>query len=170
MQEYFNSLQDNETWELVSLPSKRKLVQCKWVYTNKVSPDGYDVKYNSILVSKWFSQVQWVEYIETFAPVTNMDSIRLVLVIVASKRWEVHHMDVKSAFIHGEIKEEIYMQKPEFFEEDPSLVCRLKNSLYGLKQAPKTWYAKMDNCLLSLGFDKYKFDPNVYLQRVGDVL
>ena len=67
-----------------------------------------------------------------------MDSIRLVLVIVASKHWEVHHIDVKSEFPHGEIQEEIYMQQPEGFQEYPSLVCRLKKSLYGLKQAPKS--------------------------------
>ena len=85
-----------------------------------------------------------------------MDSIRLVLALIASKGWEVHHMDVKSAFLHGELQEEIYMEKHEFFEEDPSFVCRLKKSLYGLKQAPKAWYAKMDTFLLSIGFTRCK--------------
>ena len=107
MQEEFNSLQENETWELVPLPPKRKLVQCKWVYRNKVSSDGSNINYKAILVSKSLSQFQGVDYIETFAPVAKMDSIRLVLAIAASKRWEVHHMDVKSEFIHGEIQEEI---------------------------------------------------------------
>ena len=86
-----------------------------------------------------------VDYIDNFALVANMDSIRLVLALVASKGWEVHHMDVKSAFLHGELQEEIYMQKPEFFQEDPSLVCRLKKSLYGLKQ------------VLGLGMQKWMF-------------
>ena len=86
MQEYFNSLQDNETWELVPLPSKRKLVQCKWVYRTKLDLDGSDIKYKSRLISKLFSQVQGVDYTETIAPVAKMDSIRLVLAIVASKR------------------------------------------------------------------------------------
>ena len=104
MQEEFKSLQDNGTWELVPLPSKRKLVQCKWVYRNKMDVDGYDVNYNSRLVSKGFSQVHGVEYTKTFALVAKMDSIRLVLAIAASKRWEVHHMDVKSYFIHGYMK------------------------------------------------------------------
>ena len=76
-----------------------------------------------------------MDYTETFASVAKMDSIRIVLAIVASKRWEVHHMDVKSEFIHGEIQEDIYMKQPKCFQEDPSLVCRLKKSLYGLKQA-----------------------------------
>ena len=85
MQEEFNSLQDNETWELVPFPSKRKLVQCKWVYRTKVDVDGSDIEYNTRLVSKGFSQVQGVEYTETFASVAKMDSIRLVLAIAASK-------------------------------------------------------------------------------------
>ena len=99
-----------------------------------------------------------------------MDSIRLVLVIVASRRWKVHHMDVKSDFIHGDIHEEIYMQHPEGFIHDPSLFCRLKKSLYGLKQAPRAWYAKMGSFLLSLGFERCKSNPNVYLQHLDDSL
>ena len=78
-------------------------------------------------------------------------------------------MDVKSAFLHGELQEEIYMQHPEGFQEDPSLVCRLKKSLYGLKQAPRDWYAKMDAFLLSIGFTRCKSNPNVYLQK-NDVI
>ena len=111
-----------------------------------------------------------MDYIDTFAPVAKMDSIRLVLAIVASKHQHVHHMDVKSEFIHGELKEEIYMHKPEGFIEYPSLVCRLKKSLYGLKQALGAWYANMDNVMLLLGFERCKYDPNVYLQHVGDLL
>ena len=84
-------------------------MQCKWVYRTKVAVDGSNIEYKARLVSKFFSQVQGVEYTETFVPIAKMDSIRLVLAIVASKRWEVHHMDVNSAFIHGEIHEEIYM-------------------------------------------------------------
>ena len=78
-------------------------MQCKWVYRKKFDADRYDINYNSVLVSKLFSQVQGVDYTYTFAPIAKMDSIRLVLAIVASKHWEVHHMDVKSEFIHGEL-------------------------------------------------------------------
>ena len=83
-----------------------------------------------------------------------MDSIRLVLAIVASNQWEVHHMDVKSYFIHGEILEKNYMHHHEGVIHDPSLVCRMKKSLYSLKQAPRAWYAKMDSFLLSQGFER----------------
>ena len=118
-----NSLQKNTTWELVSLPTGRKLVQCKWVFRKKVSADGSTYKYKLILVAKGYSQVQGLDYHETFAPVSKMDSIRLVLAISASKHWEVHHMDVESAFMHGDIHEDIYMNHPEGYITDPSLGC-----------------------------------------------
>ena len=85
-----------------------------------------------------------MDYHETFAPVAKMDSICLVLAFSTSKHWEVHYMDVKSAFLHGDIHEEIYMKHPEGYITDPSLVCKLKKSLYGLKHAPREWYSKMD--------------------------
>ena len=85
MQEEFNSLQENKTWELVPLPSKRKLVQCKWVYRNKVVTDGHDIKYTANFVYKGFSQVQGLDYTEKFARVAKMDSIRIVLAIGDSK-------------------------------------------------------------------------------------
>ena len=152
--EDFHSLQENETWELVPLPPKRKLVQRKWIFRTKIAADGSNIKHKAILVSKVYSQVHGIDYTDTFAPVAKMDSIRLVLAMVASKGWEVHHMDVKSVFLHGELQEEIYMQQLEGFQWDPSLVCRLKKSLYGLKQSPRAWYAKMDSFLLSIGFTR----------------
>ena len=114
--------------------------------------DGSPLKYKARLVEKGFSQFQGIDYNETFSTVANMDYIRLVLAIAASKQWEVHHMDVKSAFIHGNIKEEIYMQHPEGFVTNPSLVCMLKKSLYGLKQAPRAWYTKIDGFFLSVNY------------------
>ena len=103
MQEEFKSLKDNETSKLVPLPSKRKLVQCKWVYRTKVDFNGSDSKCKASLISKFFSQFQGVDYTETIAPVARMDSIGIISSIVACKRWEVHLMDVKSDLKHGEI-------------------------------------------------------------------
>jgi hypothetical protein len=99
-----------------------------------------------------------------------MDSIRLELSIVETKGWEFHHMDVKNAFLHEDLSEEIYMEQPQGFMQDSSLVCRLKKSLYGLKQAPRAWYAKMDSYLLSQNFVRCKSDLNVYMLRTTDSL
>ena len=152
MDEEFDFLHDNQTRELVPLPSGRKLLQCKWIYKTKIAVDGTTTKYMARLVAKGYSQVQGFDYNETFTPVSRIDSIRLVLAIVASKRWEVHHMDVKSAFLHGDLEEEIYMKQPEGFIDDPSLVCRPRKSLYGIKQSPRAWYFKMDSFVISQNF------------------
>ena len=112
------------------------------------------MKYKAKLVSKFFSQLHEVDYIEIFSSVAKMGSIRIVLAIATSKQWEVYHMDVKGDFLHGDLHEEIYMHHIEGFIHDPSLVCRLKKSLYGLNQVPRAWYVKMDNFLLSQGFER----------------
>eukprot|EP00253_Pinus_taeda_P031897 PITA_31897 len=100
-----------------------------------------------------------------------MNSIRLVLSLAASLKWEVHQMDAKSAFLHGDLHEEIYMEQPtDFIQTEYSLVCRLKKSIYGLKQAPRTWYAKMDNFILETGFSRCHSDNTVYTKKVGNSL
>jgi hypothetical protein len=170
MQEEYNSLLDNQTWDLVPLPSRRKLFKCRWFYKTKSVVDGQISRYKSRLVAKGFQQVQGIDYDETFAPVVKMDSIRLALAIAIAKGWEVHHMDVKNAFLHGDLSEEIYMEQPQGFMQDSYLVCRLKKSLYGLKQAPRALYTKMDSYLLSQKFVRCKSDPNVYMLRMDDSL
>ena len=129
-------------------------MQCNWVYRTKVDSYGFDINYKSSLVFKNISQFHGVDYTYTFSLVANMDSMRIVLANAASKRWEVHRMDVKSDFLHGDHHEDIYKQHTEGFIHDPSLVFRLNKSLYCLKQSPRAWYAKMDNFLLSLGFER----------------
>ena len=147
-----------------------ELVQCKWVFKTKFAADGSPFKYKARLVSKVYSQVHGIDYNETFAPLAKMDSLRLALAIVASKQWEMHHMDVKCDFKNGDINEYIYKQQPEVFVSHPSLVSRLNKSLYGIKQAPRAWYAKIDGFLLSLSFVRCKFDPNVYLKLIHGYL
>jgi hypothetical protein len=112
--------------------------------------------------------VHGIDYDETFSLVVKMDSIRLTLSIAAAKGWEVHQMDVKNAFLHDDISKEIYMEQPQGFMQDSSLVCRLKKSLYGLKQAPRAWYAKMESYMLSQNFVCCKSDSNVYMLRMTD--
>eukprot|EP00253_Pinus_taeda_P014057 PITA_14057 len=138
MNEECRSLLANDTWDLVPLPKGRKLVRCKWVYSTKYGPDGKVDKHKARLVAKGFSQFEGIDYTKTFSPVAKMNSIFLVLSLVASFKWEVHQMDVKSAFLHGDLHEEIYMEQPTgFIQTDSSLVCRLKKSFYGLRQAPR---------------------------------
>jgi hypothetical protein len=153
-------------WDLVP----RELVRCRWVYRAKSATDGQINRYKARLVAKGFQQVHGIDYDKTFTPVVKMDSIRLTLAIAAAKGWEVHQMDVKNAFLHGDLYEEIYMEQPQGFMQDSSLVCRLKKSLYDLKKAPRAWYAKMDSYLLSQNFVRCKSNPNVYILRTVDSL
>eukprot|EP00253_Pinus_taeda_P011894 PITA_11894 len=171
MNEEYHSLLANDTWDLVPLPKGRKLVICKWVYRTKYGPDGKVDKHKAHLVAKGFSQIEAIDYTETFSLVAKMNYVRLVLSLAASFKWEVHQMDVKSTFLHGDFHEEIYMEQPiGFIQKDSSLVCRLKKSLYGLKQAPWAWYAKMDSFLLESGFSRCHSDNTVHTKKVGKSL
>eukprot|EP00253_Pinus_taeda_P025576 PITA_25576 len=171
MNDEYYSLLANDTWDLVPLPNGRKLVRCKWVYRTKYGPDGKVDKHKSCLVTEGFSQVEDIDYTETFSPITKINSIFLVLFLATSLKWEVHQMDFKSAFLHGDLHEEIYMEQPTgFIKIDFGLVCRLKKSLYGLKQAPQAWCAKMDSFLLETIFSRCHFDNTIYTNKVGKYL
>lgn len=171
MNEEYCSLLENDTWDHVPLPKGRKLVRCKWVYRTKYGPNGKIDKNKDRLIVKGFSQVEGIDYTETFSLVAKMNSIHLVLSLVASFKWEVHRMDVKSAFLHGDLHEEIYMEQPiGFIQTDSSLIYWLKKSLYGLKQAPRAWYTKMDRFLLETSFSRCHSDNIVYSKKVGKSL
>jgi hypothetical protein len=171
MNEEYRSLMENDTWDIVPLPKGRKLVICKWVYKTKYASDGSIERHKARLVAKGFSQVEGIDYNETFSPVEKMNSIYLVLALAASHKWEIHQIDVKSPFLHGDLQEEIYMEQPPgYVQNDSSLVSCLKKSLYGLKQAPRSWYAKMDSFIIAIGFSRCHFDPNVYTKKVGSHL
>ena len=109
-----------------------------------------------------------IDYEETFAPVPKMTTVRLVLYIAASKGWFLRQMDVKNAFLHGDLKEDIYMTPPPGLFSTPSHdVCKLKRSLYGLKQAPRAWFEKFRNTLLSFSFIQSQYDPSLFLCKTN---
>jgi hypothetical protein len=112
MNQEYHSLRTNDYWDLVHLVKGRKPVPCKWVYRTKYASDGSVERHKAQLVAKGFSQVEGIDYNETFSPVAKMNSICLVLALATSHKWEVHKMDVKSTFLHEELQEEIYMEQP----------------------------------------------------------
>ena len=129
----------NQTWDLVRLPEGKQAIGCRWVFKTKYKSDGFVDKYKARLVAKGFKQKEGIDYQETFAPVAKMITIRVVIALAAQFRWELHQMDVKSAFLNGDLTEEVYMEQPLGFQVKgkETLVCRLKKALYGLKQAPR---------------------------------
>ncbi|WCJ44212.1 Retrovirus-related Pol polyprotein from transposon TNT 1-94 [Euphorbia peplus] len=137
MNDEMNSLLTNGTWELVELPEGEKDLENRWIFRKKVEADG-SIRYKARLVVKGFQQRYGIDYTDVFTPVVKLTTIRLVLSMVATEDLELQQMDVKTAFLHGDLEEEIYMRQPQGYESDnPKLVCKLNKSLYGLKQAPR---------------------------------
>eukprot|EP00253_Pinus_taeda_P025809 PITA_25809 len=166
----FQSLQKNHTWTLFDLPEGKKPISCKWVYKVKYKANGTLDKYKARLVARGFSQKEGIDYEETFAPTVKMSTIRLVLALAAQFKWKVHQMDVKSAFLNGDLQEEVYMTQPPGFKiaGQEQKVCRLAKALYGLKQAPWAWYMKIDQYLTDHGFQRSPSDANLYIKHTGD--
>ena len=142
------ALEANHTWDITDLTLGKKAISCKWVYKLKFNADGTLERYKARLVVCGNRQKEGTDYKETFAPVSKITTVLYLLSIAAAKSWEVHQMDVHNAFLHGDLKEEVYMQLPPGFKSsDPTKVCRLRKSLYGLKQAPRCWFAKLSAAL-----------------------
>ncbi|WVY99473.1 hypothetical protein V8G54_015558 [Vigna mungo] len=166
MKDEMKSLMSNQTWELVELPVGKKALHNKWVYRVKEDHDG-SKRYKARLVVKGFQQKEGVDYTEIFAPVVKLNTIRSVLSIVASEGLYLEQLDVKTAFLHGDLDEEIYMHQPEGFLEERkrNMVCRLKKSLYGLKQAPRQWYKKFESFMHKEGFQKCNADHCCFFKK-----
>jgi hypothetical protein len=164
MEKEYSSIMRNDVWEIVPRPESKSMVGSRWVYKIKQGADGSVEKCKAKFVAKEFSQVEGIDYDETFAPVARYSSVRVILAISAQIGWKVHQMDVKIAILNEVVEEEIYVEHPEGFEtfSRDMHVCRLKRALYGLKQAPRVWYARIDSYLLKLGFTKSEADPNLY--------
>ncbi|KAE8686500.1 cytochrome P450 71A9-like [Hibiscus syriacus] len=164
MKDEMDSLMSNQTWELAELPPGKKALHNKWIYRIKEEHDG-SKRYKARLVVKGFQQKEGIDYNEIFFPKTVYN--QTVLKIVAAENLHLEQLDVKTAFLHGDLEEEIYMRQPEgFIETDKkNLVCRLKKSLYGLKQAPRQWYKKFDSFMSSSGFTRCQADHCCYIKR-----
>ncbi|CAJ2645710.1 unnamed protein product [Trifolium pratense] len=166
MKDEMKSLISNQTWELAKLPMGKKALHNKWVYRVKEEHDG-SKRYKARLVVKGFQQKEGIDYNEIFAPVVKHNTIRSVLSIVASEDLYLEQLDVKTAFLHGDLVEEIYMHQPEGFLEEgkENMVCRLKKSLYGLKQAPRQWYMNFESFMHKEGFNKCNDDHCCFFKR-----
>jgi len=162
-----DSIQRNGTWELIELPEGRRPIGCKWVFKIKRKADGSIDRYKARLVAKGYSQQAGIDYHETFAPVAKFTSIRLLLALAAHHDYEVHQMDVRTAFLNGDLDVDIYMRQPDGFVEPGRghLVCHLKKSIYGLKQAGRAWYHKIHAALVTLQFSPLVSDTCVYVRR-----
>ena len=157
---------ENQTWNLVKLPKGRNFVGGKWVFRVKYDGNGELKCFKGRLVAQGFSQKYGIDYEEIFASVAHLSSIRTLIAFAAEKRLQVHQMDVVSAFLNGELTEEIYMKQPLGYVQTgkEELVCKLRKSIYGLKQSPRCWNEKLRDHLKSAGFKESGADPCVFIQ------
>ena len=165
------SLGANDVWDLVELPRDQKAVGSKWLFKLKVAADSSTDRYKTRLVAQGFSQKFGVDYDKTFCPVVRPESVRAVIALAAQNDLKLHQMDVTTAFLNGELKDEVYMKQPEGFIErgQEHLVCRLNRSIYGLKQSPRCWNSALDVCLKAMGFAQSPSDPCVYTSTEGEM-
>ena len=162
VQEEMNALKKNGTWEIVELPEGKKTVGCKWVFTVKFNADGSINRYKARLVAKGFTQTYGVDYQETFAPVAKLNTIRVLLSLASNLDWPLQQLDVKNAFLNGDLHEEVYMDSPPGFESEKNLVCKLRKSLYGLKQSPREWFDKFTQAVKRKGFMQAQSDHTLF--------
>ncbi|CAI7875206.1 unnamed protein product [Closterium sp. NIES-53] len=163
VKEEYDSLLENETWELCELPPGKKAISSKLIFRHKYGPDGELTRYKSRLVAKGFQQTKGKDFDEIFAPVGKGTTLRVMLGTAAKRGWRIKQMDITTAFLNGIILEELYMLQPEGLDDGSGRVCRLKKAIYGLKQAPRAWYHKLEETLLAGGFKKSECDHSLFL-------
>ncbi|RVW98087.1 ATP synthase subunit beta, chloroplastic [Vitis vinifera] len=165
MLEEIHALEDNHTWKLVDLPQGKKVVGCKWVFVIKVNPDGSVVRLKARLIARGYAQTYGVDYSNTFSPIAKLNSVRLFISIAASQQWMIHQLDIKNAFLHGDLEKEVYMEQPPGFvaQGEYGKVCYLKKALYGLKQSPRAWFGKFSKEIQAFGMNKRISDLKAFM-------
>lgn len=167
-----HALRKNKTWTLVDRVDGMNVVKNKWVFKIKYKPDGKTIdRYRARLVAKGYSQQEGIDYKETFSPVARYDTIRFLFSLVPALDLKVTQFDRKTAFLHGELEEDVFMEQPDGFDEDGGWqVCKLQKALYGLKQSPRQWTANLSGILAQYGFSPLQADTCVFQNKAEGLL
>ncbi|GKD14337.1 putative ribonuclease H-like domain-containing protein [Tanacetum coccineum] len=170
MQDELNQFERLQVWELVTRPEGKNIIALKWLWKNKCDAENIMVRHKTRLVAKGYRQEEGIDFEESFALVARLEVVRMFIAYAAHKNITIFQMDVKTAFLNGPLKEEVYVSQPEGFI-DPEFsdhVYRLKKALYGLKQAPRAWYDKLSSFLIQHGFTKGIVDPTLFTRHHGE--
>ncbi|KAI3758488.1 hypothetical protein L6452_06052 [Arctium lappa] len=173
MQEELNQFDALQVWRIVPKPKGKTIIGTKWVFKIKKDEDGTVIRNKARLVAKGYRQEEGIDYDETYAPVARLETIRMFLAYAAHKNFTVFQMDVKTTFLNGILKEEVYVSQPEGFvnQEKPNHVYILDKALYGLKQAPRAWYNVLSTFLVKSGFSKGTIDTTLFIKKEkGDII
>lgn len=168
--EEWSSLVENGTWEIVEREPSMKVIPCHWVFTIKTNANGMPERFKARLVAGGNHQQEDVDFKETFAPVSKLATLRVLLSVSARRGWKVHQIDIKTAFLNGEVDTDVYMLQPPGFVDGTNLVCKLQKCLYGLKQAPRQWYLTLASLLRDLGFEAVPADTSFWVKKDGSVI
>ena len=162
MQTEYNSLIENNTWTICELPKDRKPIKSKWIFKKKTQGVPENIKFKARLVAQGFSQRHGIDYDETFSPVANMATLRIIIGLRAIG-WTVRQLDVDTAYLNANLDSNIYITQPKGFEvKNPELVCKLNKAIYGLKQAGLAWYQHLSKILYQM---KFKKSINRYIHK-----
>ena len=168
MNEEMKSLQRNAIWEVVDLPAGKKPVGCRWIFSVKYKADGEIERFKARLLAKGYSQTYGIDYVETFAPVAKINTVRILLSLAANFDWPLHQFDVKNAFLHETLQEEVYMELPpgcKLQVEGSKQVCKLRKSLYGLKQSPRAWFDIFTSSMKAFGYQQSSSDHTLFIKH-----
>ena len=168
MTEELEALETNHTWDIVPLPPLKRPIGCKWVFTIKYLSDGRIERYKARLVAQGYNQVYGIDYGETFALVAKMNTIRILIALAVQFDWPLQQYDVKNAFLHGELEEEIYMKIPPGYSKiqiTNNSVCIVKKSLYGLKQSSQAWFGKFSQVIKQSDYSRSNGDHTVFYKH-----
>jgi hypothetical protein len=171
MEDELSSMNSNGVWDLVEIPDGAKKVGCKWVYKTKYDSKGKIEWFRARLVAKDFTQREGIDYTETFSPVSKKDLFQIIMALVAHYDLELHQMDVKTAFLNGDLQENVYMAQSKGFivEGKEHMECKLKKSIYGLKQASGQRYLKFDEVIKKFGFIENQVNNCIYVKTKGNM-
>jgi hypothetical protein len=169
MQEELNNFTRNDVWVLEPPFKNKNIISTKWIFRNKEDEHGLVVRNKARLVTKGYSQVEGLDFGETFAPVARLEAIQLLLAYSSLNDIKLYQMDVKNAFLNDEINELIYVEQPPGFEDLRNLnhVYRLKKALYRLKQAPRAWYERLSKFLVKQDFKRGMVDTILFTKDIN---
>ncbi|GKE13486.1 retrovirus-related pol polyprotein from transposon TNT 1-94 [Tanacetum coccineum] len=170
MQEELHQFDRLQVWELVDKSFSKNVIKLKWLWKNKKDEDQTVIRNKARLVAKGYAQEEGIDFEESFAPVARLEAVRIFVAYAAHKSFPIYQMDVKTAFLNGPLKEEVYVAQPDGFvdPDHPDKVYRLRKALYGLKQAPRAWYDELSKFLISKGFTKGIIDPTLFTIKYGE--
>ena len=166
MREEMSALEKNKTWEIVERLKGKSIVDCKWIFKLKYKADGFLKRHKARWVAKGYTQTYGVDYQETFAPVAKMNTVIILMLMVAHYNWKLLQYDVKNAFLHSDLDEEIYMNIPSGFEGDTcNKVCKLKKALYGLKRYSRAWFERFVKVMKEFEYKQSQGDRTLFIKH-----